>query len=644
MESSHTPALMQPVSRNQVVIQHTTGGQTQHFISLRSIRDPISVLLPEIAWRCIFEALPSEEDEYGRVRYPSVLLQLMTVSHSWQDFIISTSSFWDQIYIDNWTDDFLAKLAVFLSLSRKRKLELIIYDYTDEEWDQVRALLLPHVSRIQVLTILSREKSLAIFDEPTRGKLLVTSFKYKDLDLASFLKELNFSEDWTVSAEHLSPFALPFHIKITSLISSPLKGDALDHQGLKNCIRLSTNSHLNDIVPALDMLPNLSTLEFGFGTPYGSVPRTVERNSISSSPPHLKSITSDEQPYCPNLGRLIVFTASRLTSLSIQITVSEIGEVVGILPLLTKLQTLGLAFHEMGQISDTPYDFPHTVISSLQRILIRVATSLDYNLTSLDGLFAALSILYTRVAKVTFDGSSITSMAGAYLQGLQHLETLKIVGNSMALPKKRRELFLPTLQELEAWNYEQIKFVRAPNLISLRVWGVKSGRQIAQLQYYKLQSLKIHTRNEVTTTLVLRPTTLTELKRLFITLRSWNDRWTLRSFPLLVSLHLTAVSAMNFAGNMLCAQLMYHPEMCPSLREINFGNYVEWDLLFIMLEQRNLGQKNVTRIGKVRVPFVPFEFRQSLLDILFGRQRQDGPSNMVLSLEETRELICDPSM
>ncbi|KIM30336.1 hypothetical protein M408DRAFT_296976 [Serendipita vermifera MAFF 305830] len=95
---------------------------------------------------------------------------------------------------------------------------------------------------------------------------------------------------------------------------------------------------------------------------------------------------------------------------------------------------------------------------------------------------------------------------------------------------------------------------------------------------------------------------------------------------------------------MLCVQLIYRPEMCPSLREIDFGNYVEWDLLFIMLRQRNLGRKDVSRIEKVSVPFVPFELHPALLDLLLGRERQDGPSNMVLSLEETRELICDPSI
>ncbi|KIM22590.1 hypothetical protein M408DRAFT_28572 [Serendipita vermifera MAFF 305830] len=203
------------------------------------------------------------------------------------------------------------------------------------------------------------------------------------------------------------------------------------------------------------------------------------------------------------------------------------------------------------------------------------------------------------------------------------------------------QLFLPTLQELEIHDFEYLQFIKASNLISLRMLEVKSSEHLQQFLPRRLQSLVIQTSPEHENTLELSPIVLPEIKRLSFVFH--NVRWTLTSLPVLTSIHLAYTSGMNFQGNMLCVKLIYHPEMCPSLREIDFGDFVEWDLLLIILKRRNLGRKDVARIEKISI-FVPFAFRQSLLDPLLGREQQNGPSNTALSLEETRELICDPSI
>ena len=89
---------------------------------------------------------------------------------------------------------------------------------------------------------------------------------------------------------------------------------------------------------------------------------------------------------------------------------------------------------------------------------------------------------------------------------------------------------------------------------------------------------------------------------------------------------------------------IYHPECCPSLREIHFGDFVEWDILFLMLERRNLGDKRIARIGQVTLPFVPYPFRGPLENVLNGKCEKKPSEYLPLSLEETREVLFESTM
>ncbi|KIM19684.1 hypothetical protein M408DRAFT_31009 [Serendipita vermifera MAFF 305830] len=400
---------------------------------------------------------------------------------------------------------------------------------------------------------------------------------------------------------------------------------------------ITIEESFTDIAPALSSFTSLSTLRFERNN--DPIQRSSRKSIISAGPPHLKVIESGEKVYCPDLGRLTTLTAPHLLSLNVRVTFSDIEEILSILPLLTTLQSLGLAFYGMEKVSDTPSMVPHIVMPRLRMLSISGYIPSVEDVTSFDGLFAAFSVLYPNVTNVSLT-FPISNMGASYLQSLQRLESII---NTTSKLQDYSQIFLPTLQGLEISDLEYLQFIQAPNLINLRMVGMKTNEHLEQFLPCKLQSLEIHTCHERATTLTLPSTVLAELKRLSFKFHS-KVHWALTSLPLLASIHLSYDISINHQGNMLCAQLIYRPEMCPSLREIDFGNYVEWDLLFIMLKQRNLGRKDVSRIEKISVPFVPFAFRQSLLDLLLGRERQDGPSNTVLSLEETRELICDPSM
>ncbi|KIM30345.1 hypothetical protein M408DRAFT_22336 [Serendipita vermifera MAFF 305830] len=604
--------------------------------------DPISVLPPEVAWRCIYEALP-RKGEIHHDWYPSALLQLATVSRPWEDLILSTSSFWVEVHVHNRAEDMLATLATFLALSRERELSLVIWTFPGDEWDHVRELLLPHAPRVRTLTILSDNETGAMFHgEPIHTLLLASSVIIKYLNLAPFLKELDFDRECWIDPPELESLTLPSQIKVKSCIRNAWNKNGSNHRSFEHFTDITIVGSFADIAPSLSSFTSLSTLSF-VGSE-DSIERSPRKSIIPAGPPHLKVIESGEKFYCPDLGRIITLTAAHLLSLDVMVTCPDIEEILGILPLLTTLQSLALSFYGRKKVSDTSSTVPRIVMSCLRTLFISGYISPAENRTSFDGLFAAFIVLYPNVTNV-FLTLPIYNMGASYLQSLQRLESMV---HYMSAPQGYSQLFLPTLQELAINDPEDLQFIKAPNLIKLRMHRLTSNEDLEPFLPCKLQSLEIRTSGEDATTLILPSTALYEVRRLSFELYP-SDRWTLTPLPLLASIrfdyrHLAYPSGMNPQGNMLCVQLIYHPEMCPSLREIDFGEYVEWDLLFIMLKQRNLGRNDVSRIEKVFVPFVPFAFRQSLLDLLLGQERQDGPSNMILSLEETREVVCDPSM
>jgi len=91
------------------------------------------------------------------------------------------------------------------------------------------------------------------------------------------------------------------------------------------------------------------------------------------------------------------------------------------------------------------------------------------------------------------------------------------------------------------------------------------------------------------------------------------------------------------------AEIIYEPTSYPFLQELHFDVVVEYDLPFLMLERRNYGNRYAKRIRKVGLLFVPF-FLRNRLSLLLEGSPTERPSNIELSIESTREIICDSSV
>ncbi|KIM23561.1 hypothetical protein M408DRAFT_77412 [Serendipita vermifera MAFF 305830] len=116
------------------------------------------------------------------------------------------------------------------------------------------------------------------------------------------------------------------------------------------------------------------------------------------------------------------------------------------------------------------------------------------------------------------------------------------------------------------------------------------------------------------------------------------------SFPSLVKIVLSGFSYVSSQATFLCLSLLYQPEACPRLQELEFEGFPEWDCLFLMLEARNFHRNRLlSRISGLIIPSVPHHLRSSLSCLLRG-EFTTRPSNYDLSIHATKEVLFDASM
>ncbi|KAG8755001.1 hypothetical protein FRC14_004454 [Serendipita sp. 396] len=116
--------------------------------------------------------------------------------------------------------------------------------------------------------------------------------------------------------------------------------------------------------------------------------------------------------------------------------------------------------------------------------------------------------------------------------------------------------------------------------------------------------------------------------------------WIFGNFP-----HLRRVSFSRYMldWDRFFIPLIQYPHMCPNLDHIEFRTYPPWDLLFLMLERRNLSAP--TRISPIKTLIFPYSLPFVLLyplSQLLGGRETIRPSNYDLSVIGMKEVYMDP--
>jgi hypothetical protein len=236
------------------------------------------------------------------------------------------------------------------------------------------------------------------------------------------------------------------------------------------------------------------------------------------------------------------------------------------------------------------------------------------------------------------------------LQSLKHLRYLSIDGSSRLL-KAEGEVNLPTLEELRVEGDDILPSIICPNILRL----VHDGKSFRQLERFcrrcpalrSLTSSECFVYDHQLNRLASNP--FPHLINLKVTLlegdyMSEPQQIYLTSLPLLTRISLSGFDGVFGQATLLCLMLLYQPESCPRLQELEFEGYPEWDSLFLMLETRNLSRNSsLSRISRITMMLIPYHLRSPLASLLRG-ESVIRPSNEDLSIAATRQVLFDATM
>ena len=371
--------------------------------------------------------------------------------------------------------------------------------------------------------------------------------------------------------------------------------------------------------------------------------RTSEGSARHSSAPYIHEGTK----------QTTIFThSSSLASLVLTVDLIDIRDLFDCLRLLPNLQILYLDIH-LRDWSPCPEVTPSSVAYDAMRTLdLNVATEeLEHDLLGI--LFNTLSYLYPRVENLVLKARSWPPCIPAYLKRLPALKSLCLELESPTTINHHTSINLPSLHALRIDGTSPSRFITAPNLLILTGYDVFITEGLASLNALDLHKLVVSFRrvcdadsDESTRyNIVLDPWAYPNLVELHLKLYGSIPRLQFSSFSQLIVIKLSSPRRVtNPIGIYLCLHFIYHPEHCPLLQELHSDRYLEWDLLFLMLERRNIGVTSAKQIHTVAFPFVPFALRSYLARLLAGESIDQPPPSSSSSLEATREVIFDSNM
>jgi hypothetical protein len=636
------------------------------------ILDPIQRLPPEISTIIIQHTLPPDG------RYSPQLLDLTAVSPIWRNFLLSTPVLWSEVYFNDRQPDFLATAAVFVHLSGDVALKVIIYNRPINSWPGVLSILVPVRARITNLTVLDTGVT-TLYD--TEGRTETFSAVYDFLHYLGnlpHLHDLSFVERAKSTITVFDSLDLPSTIHLSGALRLPMppragssvtlgrffnidkynsfRGAPVVTPLFRNCTLSLGWSHGEDMMTVRMWREKLSDLKvpskfihehFTPATPPGP---DNSRSQTVSTATKLGAGTSRAEY---GLERFTYIIGTSLCYLAVGVSLSQVGDLVNFLRILTRLESLSLEI-KVSETEETPDVAPGSiVVPNLQR-LFAVFTNLRklpiLTVThGLRGLFSAFALLYPGVESLTLRADTWPRFASSYLESLRKLKYLELdlrsarddSQNDTLYNVENHSITLYSLEQLELQGRPLIHRLRTPNLLSLRL---EPSAPIAHLECLGTSSLrKLTIRPTEGGGYTLNPPDYPVISELNLGMYNALKPVDVLSFSSLSSIRLKSKYFTNPEGNQLCIALLCNPEGCPSLQELHFKMGLEWDILVLMLERRNFGLKGVRRIHTVTLRYIPFFIHQTLTPLLAG-ERAERPSLESISLEATREVLFDATV
>ncbi|PVF96809.1 hypothetical protein CPB86DRAFT_798610 [Serendipita vermifera] len=620
-----------------------------HKLEINRRIDPMERLPDEIITEIIFRV---SGYKYSWFLYLDIdrVLTLTMVSKKWQGFILSEPLFWNFLAIDN-RQDLQVKLFLQLELSRDLPLTIEV-TLPLEGWELIRPGLIRHRTRINTIVVHRKGGTDDMYDTQRQAN------DYRNfLDDMGHLPSLRrLGNKWYLD-EELINLKDALH-RFPSLTEMPkVAFTANDLQLAKDRLNigaLNTYGDMASILPIAQTVSNLKNVHF-FGKSSTLLPDIIRRDGFQTDSPStlanpLGWTTFAHHRYEDTISVSFLSRLSQVVSLEMTIRTNTIYDIASIIHQLYNLYEVQLVVQ--AHFNDR-IPFPKRIIPNMNVRSLSVSAffksrhSAQWNKEDTNNgmsgnidtisltLLQAMPKLYNlrlgienRMLDITsFPFFSIDRLFDGSFQGEKlHLNfnRFKVVSKEdFSVPSSVHDVAV-VLDHYHSANYFSSQFIK-------------------QL-YMSVQepSTKIHT-SEGTNMIDLKLWPSLESVRI----SRGNVQWDKSSLAFLRKVHIgynLEPSIHNVCTSFL-RDIACRPESYPSLEEIALDGHIEYDILMIMLERRNLlTGSSIKKITKLHLwkPYLP-QFRP-VLRALLQCKWVERSTNWELSLAGNAEAILDLSL
>lgn len=642
--------------------------------TIKHVLDPLSVLPFEIFTACIKLALPLPERGYT-----ATLLQLTLVSKQWNQTLVYTPTLWSTITVNSCDEDSHATITTSLNLSGDTLISLTICPPIGSDWEQLCGIIIPFTHRIQHITFIADTYSEAIWhpqsDRVIYIDALATVLKsFKNLpSIVSINLGTSFSLPIPTKCRDGAPVPqlLPIWLPQSTVYTRNWKfaPSSLVHipDYLPNLRELHIDEGIDTLGPILDTFYQMERLYFlqPHTNPHEEdLPKPIWKAITSSYIfPNLTCLQY-AQPFSQTILNILSKVAEKLTEVHLRVPYDVVPFLTSTLQAMLQLRTLTLVMTTEGlpRFNWIQSVLNESQINSLRSFSLYHETE-QYSkfwkepstthILRVDELVSHLVTLYPKVTRANIDFGCALKWPKVVqlLQSMREIRFLNLNESESSLYEKYN---LPFLEELHTRGDNILPMLTAPNLLRLEYGGssitplVDFCRNSKQLEAIRTSNCFFYDGREFSKLeperspfSLIRDLQIQEDTPMFI---HQSATLFLELFPTLTRLSLGGSDFNPGLATFLCLSLLYKPEACPKLEEIVLKGYPEWDVLFLMLEARNLlTGSQWSRISRITLSVIPNHLRSPLTSLLRG-EFTARPSNEELSFEGTREIMFDETM
>lgn len=606
--------------------------------TLAAFGDILGILPLEIWQRCIAEACQGDN-------YMASLLSFTMVSTKWRQFLIETPTLWTTIHINDGDEDSLATISLFLYLSRTAKLSLNIWVPISKDWTRIYPLIFHRREQIRDIILLANTES-HFTDCKSRISISDVTFEhnlrdiFKTLDFPTSIEYLDVISDRQIKMSDDWIWAPPSLVSAGRWIYSSSILQSSSHSKLR---RLSMDSsNLVALLPCLSRLRQLQHLQIYSeeqGYILAPLPLPVTYDVGPLDMPSLHTFQYHGRIHWATM-QLLIGAAQTLHNLDLQTGILDLNLILEALFVIKSLRRLSLTLlrleYDLYDSNKRRLYLPANITNQISEIVVpkeqlHLLEDFRCEMKPLGGIqlsgtidtdplwrlfhaiFPALRVL---IWNLPIRAHPLLLLLTGQKQ-LRHFESSMV----LVLPSSPLTgLVLPLLESLLIKDAQIASGMTAPNLLHLSTMHREKFVRFNAFPFTWLHSLKLILGEWVEVLGDMGPRDFPLLKALSFTFLGPRCNFPLLELPSLVEISISTKSPTFTQGMKFCNSILCEPWRCPRLEQIDLDSFLEWDLVYLMLEGRNfIRDMPVSCIKRLILPLLPPKFYHIFASLLAGR-------------------------